>query len=543
VLRCLFGALLFLMLMLGSSGAASESHSQRVPLSKNLGTLHHPITTISSQAQQYFDQGLRWVFAFNHEEAIRAFEEAARLDPTAAMAYWGIALALGPNINAAMDKDDERRAWNAVQNARQHRDRTSPQERAYIDAISQRYSGRRQPRGVLDKAYADAMRSIWHQFPDDPDAGVLFAESMMDLRPWDLWTEDGRPKPGTLEIVETLEAVLVRVPDHPGACHYYIHAVEASLTPERALDCARKLPTLMSGAGHLVHMPAHIYSRIGQYHEAVESNEQAIRVDQEYADGSAAHTDHADGYHTHNLHYLWASLMMEGQRERSLQVARQVTKSIDRGEVKKDKSMEFYLPMPVWSMIRFGQWDQLLRESAPPASLHLAHGIWRLGRGLALVTSGRLPEAEGEHVVLMGLTKRLGRNRTAEEKTQRVLLNIAERLLAGELAVRHKRYDEGIKLLTDAVKLEDGLPYTEPPYWPIPIRHYLGALFLAAGRPGEAEQVYRADLAKHPQNGWGYFGLLQSLRAQRKNSAVKTVEPQFKEAWTHADVALAASHF
>ena len=521
----------------------AESHLRGVLLQKNLGTLHHPITTASPIAQQYFDQGLRWVYAFNHDEALRAFEEASRVDPSAAMTYWGIALALGPNINAAMDKDDERRAWQAVQKARQYRDQSSLQERAYIDAITKRYSGKSQPRGALDKAYADAMRSVWTQFPDDPDAGALFAESMMDLRPWDLWTEDGRPKSGTLEIVGTLEAVLARVPDHPGACHYYIHAVEASRTPERALDCARQLPTLMPGAGHLVHMPAHIYTRVGKYHDAVESNEQAVRVDHEYGARRTTHSDHADGYHTHNLHFLWASLMMEGQKERALQIARQVTTPIDQGEAKKDKSKEFYLPTPIWSMIRFGQWDELLREPAPPSSLHFAHGIWRLGRGLALAASGRLPGAEGEHVVLMGLTKRVGRNRTAEEKTQRVLLNIAERLLAGELAARHKRYEEGIKLLTDAVKLEEGLPYTEPPYWPIPIRHYLGALFLAAGRPAEAEQVYRADLARNPQNGWSAFGLLQSLRAQRKNSAVKTVEPQFKEAWAHADVVLPASRF
>lgn len=542
--RYLLWGILILMLWPSSSGAASKSYAQGVPLYTNLGTLQHPITTMSPNAQQYFNQGLRWVYAFNHEEALRAFEEAARHDPSAAMAYWGIALALGPNINAAMEKDDERRAWNAVQKARQYRDQATALEQAYIDAISKRYSVRSQPRASLDKAYAEAMRSVWRQFPDDPDTGVLFAESMMDVRPWDLWAEDGRPKPGTLEIVETLETVLVRAPDHPGACHYYIHAVEASRTPERAIDCARRLPTLMPGAGHLVHMPAHIYARVGQYHEAAESNEQAVRIDQEYVAGrEKGYADHADGYHTHNLHFLWASLMMEGQRERSLSVARQVTKLIDQGDARKDRSKEFYLPTPIWSMIRFGQWDQLLREPAPPSSLHLAHGIWRLGRGLALAASGRLPGAEGEHVVLMGLTKQLGRHRTAEEKTQRVLLNIAERLLAGELAARHKQYDEGVKLLTDAVKLEDGLPYTEPPYWPIPIRHYLGALLLAAGRPGEAEQVYRADLARNPQNGWGSWGLLQSLRAQRKHSAVKTVELQFKEAWTHADVALPASRF
>lgn len=541
--RRLLWTVLILILLPEHAGAALPSSPQGVPFYENLGTLHHPITTTSQRAQQYFDQGLRLVYAFNHEEAIRAFEESARLDPSAAMTYWGIALALGPNINAAMEKEHERRAWNAVQKARQYSDHVSTAERAYIDAISKRYSGRNQPRASLDKAYAEAMRLLWLQFPDDPDAGTLFSESLMDLRPWDLWTVDGRPKPGTMEIVATLESVLRRVPDHPGACHYYIHAVEASSTPERALDCAKRLPQLMPGAGHLVHMPAHIYTRVGRYHEAVESNERAAQVDQEYLAGRKLHGDYADGYYTHNLHFLWASLMMEGRRERSLTVARQVAHTIDQAEAGKDKSKELYLLTPIWSMIRFGQWDQLLREPAPPLSLHLYQGIWRLGRGLALAASGRLPGAEGEHVVLMGLTKRLGRDRTTEEKTQRGLLNIAERLLAGELATRHKRYDEGIKLLTDAVKLEDGLPYTEPPFWPIPIRHYLGALLLTAGHSGEAERVYRADLAKHPHNGWAYWGLLQSLRAQRKHGEAGAVTQQFKKMWSHADIVLTASRF
>ena len=543
IFRVLWWSALWLGLLANDLGAAAERHTARVPLFNNLGTLHHPITTTSSEAQQYFDQGLRLVYAFNHEEAILAFEEAARLDPSAAMAYWGLALASGPNINAAMKKTAERRAWDAVQKARSHRDRASAAEQAYIDAISKRYDPNGHARKALDKAYADTMRSVWRQLPNDPDAGVLFAEALMDLRPWDLWAGDGRPKPGTEEIVSTLESILARFPDHPGACHYYIHSVEASPTPERAVACAERLPGLMPGAGHLVHMPAHIYIRLGRYHEAAERNAHAADVDRNYLAGRKLSGDYADGYYTHNLHFLWASLAMEGRGTEALKVARQLAGTITEDEARKDKWKELYLPTPLWSMIRFGQWDDLLRASPPPKPLHLQQGIWRLGRGLALAVSGRLPGAEAEHVVLAGVAKRFGRDRTQEEKTARTLLKIAERLLAGEIAMYRRQYDVAIKSLTDAVKLEEELPYTEPPFWPIPIRHYLGAALLKAGQPGKAEAVYRADLAENPGNGWAQFGLMQSLRAQRKGREADAVEEQWKQTWEHADVTLTASRF
>ncbi|MBH0201973.1 MAG: hypothetical protein HP496_06675 [Nitrospira sp.] len=543
ILRVLLWTVLWLGLLTIDLSAAPERPTARVPLFGNLGSLHHPITTSSREAQQYFDQGLRFVYAFNHEEAILAFEEAARLDPSAAMAYWGVALASGPNINEAMDKAAERRAWDAVQKARAHRTRASAAEQAYIDAIGKRYDLNAHARPALDKAYADAMRSVWRQFPNDPDAGVLFAEALMDLRPWDLWKADGRPQPGTQEIVSTLESILARFPDHPGACHYYIHTVEASPNQDRAVACAERLPALMPGAGHLVHMPAHIYMRLGRYHEAAERNAHAAEVDRLYLAGRKLNGDYADGYYTHNLHFLWASLVMEGRRIEALKVARQLTGTITQEEARKDVWKELYLPAPVWSMIRFGLWDDLLREPPPPKPLRLQQGMWRLGRGMALVASGRVPGAEGEHVVLAGLAKRLGRDRTKEEKIERTLLKIAERLLAGELAMHRRQYEEAIKSLTDAVKLEEELPYTEPPFWPIPVRHYLGAVLLKAGQPEKAEAVYRADLAKNPRNGWAQFGLMQSLRAQRKGREADAAEEQWKQAWEHADVTLTASRF
>lgn len=543
IFRVLLWAVPWLGLLAIDLGATAEPHPARVSLFDNLGTLHHPITTSSNKAQQYFDQGLRLVYAFNHEEAILAFEEAARLDPYAAMAYWGVALASGPNINAAMDKAAVRRAWNAVQQARSHRARSSAAEQAYIDALSKRYDLNGHARKALDKTYADAMRVVWRQFPNDPDAGVLFAEALMDLRPWDLWMVDGRPKPGTEELVSTLESILARFPAHAGACHYYIHSVEASLTPDRAVACAERLPGLMPGAGHLVHMPAHVYMRLGRYHEAAERNARAAEVDRNYLTGRKLSGNYADGYYTHNLRFLWASLMMEGRRTEAGKAARQLIGTITEDEALKDQWKALYRPIPLWSMIRFGLWDELLREPPPAKPLHLHQGMWRLGRGMALAASGRLSGAEGEHMVLAVMAKRFGRHRTQQEKTERVLLMIAERLLAGEIAMYRHQYDEAIKSLTDAVKLEEELPYTEPPFWPIPIRHYLGAVLLKAGQPGKAEAVYLADLAKNPRNGWAQFGLMQSLRAQRKGREADAMEEQWKLAWEHADVTLTASRF
>jgi tetratricopeptide (TPR) repeat protein len=522
--------------------AGTSDQTEAPPLFDNLGSLHHPITTSSDRAQQYFDQGLRLVYAFNHEEAIRSFEAAAQEDPQAAMAYWGIALALGPNINSTIEKKDERRAIEMVQKARKLADRATPEEQAYIDALVTRYVSRKgAKRKGLDEAYAKAMRLVAQRFPEDADAATLFAEALMDLRPWGLWKPDGRPQPGTDEIITTLESVLAQNPEHPGACHYYLHAVEASAQPERALPCAERLPGLMPGAGHLVHMPAHIYMRLGKYHEAVERNQQAADIDQQYLAGRNQTGEYADGYYTHNLHFLWASLAMEGRNVEAMKAARDLTATITTEEASKDRWKERYLATPTFSMIRFGRWEELLKELPPPKGLRLMEGMWRLGRGLALVATGRLPGAEGEHVVLAGLTKQIRRDRTTEEKTDRALLKIAERVLAGELAARRQHYNEAIRLLEDAIKMEEALPFSEPPLWPLSVRHHLGAVFLLADRPAEAETVYQADLLQHPDNGWALIGLIQSLRAQQKDDQAAEAEDRFKKAWAHADFIPAAS--
>ena len=535
---CAVGALLYLLWI--AAGAAPAQPQ----LYDNLGTLHHPISTTSDLAQRYFDQGLRLVYAFNHEEAIHSFEESAKQDPNSPMPYWGIALALGPNINAAMSKEDGRRALEAIKQAQARLTNATGAERAYIEALAKRYLGSpRAPRAALDKAYANAMRSVWKTFPDDADAGVLFAEAMMDLRPWDFWTAEGTPKPGTQDIVSTLEAVIEKQPDHPGACHYYIHAVEASREPQRALSCADRLPGLMPGAGHLVHMPAHIYARVGMYHQSSERNAEAAHADEQYLAGAHLTGEYADGYYSHNLHFLWSSLMMEGRSADALNAATSLVSTITNEEAKANRSKEVYLSTKLFTWIRFGRWEDLLREPPPSKGLHLVEGTWRLGRGMALVATGRLPGAEGERQALLTLTKQFRRSKNQQDKLERDLLRIAERLLASQISSQRWRHDEAIKTLREAAKIEDSLQGAEPPHWSLPVRHYLGPILLLAGRAPEAEAEYRADLKWYPENGWALFGLLQSLKAQRKDAEADQVSARFERAWAHADVTLAASRF
>ena len=530
--------------LLLSPSAAFAQAQPTVPLFNNLGALHHPITTQSDLAQQYFDQGLRLVYGFNHEEAINSFQEAARQDPLAAMPYWGIALALGPNVNAEMDKTQERRAVEAVRQAKARLAQASPQERAYIDALVTRYSpDKKTNRKKLDQAYADAMRQVSRRFPDDADAAVLFAEALMDTSPWDYWTADGKPKSGLEEIVPTLEQVIARHPDHPGACHYYIHAVEASSQPERALPCAQRLPSLMPGAGHLVHMPAHIYMRLGLYREAVERNVEASDVDQDYLDRRRLTGAYPHGYYLHNIHFLWAALLMEGRSTEAARAARRLVSTMRMEDPDKVGHPDFFAAAPMLTLVRFGRWDELLREPAPRPEWLLAVGLWHYARGLALAATERFGEAEAEQAEILESIKLLSKQRGSEAETEQQVLKVAERVVEGELAAKRRQFPEAIRALKEAVALEDKLRYSEPPLWTIPARQNLGAVLMAVGRPIEAEGVYREDLKRNPENGWSLFGLAQSLRAQEKMEEARAVEDRFRQAWTHADVKLTESRF
>ena len=508
----------------------------------NLGTLHHEITTTSELAQKYFDQGLRLVYAFNHEEAITAFTEASRLDPDAPMPYWGVALSLGPNINSAMDAKAETRAADAIHKAAARLVMATPRERAYVEALATRYSSKKSSsRKGRDEAYAKAMRRLASEFPDDVDAAVLFAESMMVLRPWDYWRADGRPQPGTEDIVATLEAALGRDPNHPGACHYYILAVEASQEPQRGLPCAQRLPSLMPGAGHLVHMPAHIYMRVGRYRDASERNVHAATVDREYLLHHPLEGNYATGYYAHNLHFLNASLAMEGRSVEAAQVARDLLGKISVDEIAKEPSLEWYAPTLLLTMARFGQWGELIRQPPPPKELRFTTGLWHYVRGLAFAATTRFGSAEGELLNLRKSLKALARVKTTEGKLSRTLLKVAERVLVGEMAARRGEYEAGIQALREALQLETALPYSEPPFWFQPVRHNLGAVLLLAGRPGDAESVYREDLRLNPENGWALHGLVHSLQAQRKDAAQE--EARLRTAWAQADIALTGSRF
>ncbi len=513
-----------------------------VTLFENLGTLHHEITTTSDLAQKFFDQGLRLKYAFNHEEAINAFTEASRLDPTAPMPYWGVALSLGPNINAAMDAKGESRAVEAVQKASARLAQATPRERAYVEALVARYSIKKSAtRKAKDEAYANAMRRLVHEHPDDADAAILSAEAMMVLRPWDYWRVDGRPQPGTEEIVATLEKALQRHPDHPGACHYYIHAVEASPNPRRALPCAKRLPSLMPGAGHLVHMPAHIYMRVGLYREASERNATAATVDHEYLLRHPLEGNYASGYYAHNLHFLNASLVMEGRSVEAMQVARDLLGKISVDEIVKEPSLEWYAPALLLTMARFGQWGELIKQPPPPKELRFTTGLWHYVRGLAFAATTRFGSAEGELSNLRKSLKALTRVKTAEAKISRTLLKIAERVLAGEMAARRGEFEPGIQALREALQLETTLPYSEPPFWFQPVRHNLGAVLLLAGRASEAESVYREDLRLNPENGWALHGLVHSLQAQQRDVAQE--KARLYAAWAQADVTLTGSRF
>ncbi|MFN3652445.1 MAG: hypothetical protein ACK47B_22955 [Armatimonadota bacterium] len=519
--------------------AAARPPGEGAPLFADLGDLKHPVTTRSAQAQRYFDQGLILMYGFNHKEAIRSFREAARLDPSCAMAYWGMAIARGPNINQPMPDEHVADAWNDLQKARERMPRASERERAYIEALSKRY--RPEPvadRSALDRAYAEAMREVARRYPEDLDASVLFAEAVMDTMPWDYWTPDKKPKPETAEILTVLERVRAVDPRHPGANHFYIHAVEAGPDPKRALPAADLLLDFAPGAGHLVHMPAHIYLRVGLYHEASLANERAIKADESYLAQCRAQGYYPLVYYPHNQHFFSYSTMMEGRSADCLRHTRELASRVTPAHVEAGRLH----PMVLFALVRFNRWNDVLKEPQPePRDLFL-RGISHYARGLARVGLGQRPEAEREAARLAQIVD--GDAAKALEQpgffgyTQ---LRIAHGILDGELAGMRGQHDERVRQLTQAVELQDRLPYMEPPYWYYPVRHSLGAALLESGRAAEAEAVYRQDLKENPANGWSLFGLEQSLRAQGKNEAADEVRQAFDQAWLRSDVKLRSS--
>ena len=523
---------------------ATRGGESGTPLFENLGTLHHPITTVSPKAQQYFDQGLRLVFAFNHEEAVNSFQEAARLDPKAAMPYWGIALALGPNINLPMNRESEKRAYDAVHKARAVAKNATPEEQGYIEALTTRYSIEPDAkRETLDAAYADAMGQVWAGHRKDADAGTLYAEAMMDLQPWDYWTAEGKPKGRATDIVATLERTMQINPDHPGACHYYIHAVEASSKPERALPCAKRLPDLAPGAGHLVHMPGHVYLRLGMYKEAVERNVHATSVDHDYLAHRKLSGFYPMAYYPHNVHFLWSALSMEGRSQEAIEAARDLQALVPWNAAKQEPALEEFTPTLVFTLVRFGKWSDVLALPKPPAELAYTTAIWHYARGIASAATKRFDEAQQEQQAVAAMIDSIPKDRIMGGTKVVELVNIAKLVLAGELAARRGQFEPAIETLTAAAQIEDTLRYYEPPLWHVPVRHSLGAVLLQAGRPADAERVYRTDLIQHPHNGWALFGLKQSLQTQQKIQDLNSIDEAFQQAWARADVQLHASQF
>lgn len=515
---------------------------QLAPRLQNLGTHTFPVTTRSAQAQLFINQGLNLSYGFNHAEAGRSFREAARLDPECAMAYWGQALVLGPNINAAMDPADEPKAYELIQKAVALKAGASERERAYIDALAQRYSGRAADRTARDRAYAAAMADVVRRFPDDLDAAALYAEAVMDLRPWGYWMPDGTPYEGTREVVALLESVMQRNPKHPGALHLYIHLLEPTKEPQRAEAVADALLPLMPAAGHMVHMPSHIYQRVGRYADAVRSNELAVLADEDYITQCRAQGLYPMGYYPHNIHFLWFAATMDGRSSLAIESARKVASKVTDDVLKEAPLTAGFRVVPYYALTRFGRWDEMLREPAPPADNAFLTGMWRYARGIALLGKGRTDEAERELAEL----RRLAADPSLDyplfsPNTARQVLAIAPEVLAGEVAAARKQFDLAIAHLERAVRLEDGLVYTEPAEWHYPPRHALGAVLLQAGRPGEAETVYWEDLKRNPENGWALFGLAQALRAQGKIDTAAAVEGRFQKAWARADVTLSAS--
>jgi tetratricopeptide (TPR) repeat protein len=514
-------------------GARVEPHE---PLFDGIGKLHHPVSTESFLAQRYFDQGLRFLYAFNHDEAASSFREAVRQDPNLAMGYWGIALALGPNINLPEDNDRGRQAWQAISKAKSLESGVSPAERDYIDALSARYVVSGAMSDAQQRAYADAMRKVWSRHPEDPDAGTLFAESLMDLHPWAFWSADGKPGPDTVEIVTTLDAVLAKHPDHTGANHYLIHSVEASANPAQALPSAQRLTELAPAAGHLVHMPAHIYIRMGRYHDSARANLAAIKADRAYLAERHPAGIYPTMYYPHNIHFLWASYLMMGNRKGATRAARELAGSVPAAEVKAMPEAEFILPVRYFSEVRFAQWDAVMKESAPPPEFAYTTAMWHYARGMALAAQGHADAAAHEQQALDAIAAATPPDRMFETNSAKNLVEIASAILSGERAARAGNGARATAELKRAVAMQDALGYTEPPSWYYPVRETLGYELLAQGNADQAEAVFREDLRRNPDNGWSLAGLVRSLRATGKSAQADAVQARFKKAWAWADV-------
>lgn len=514
-------------------------------LFEGLGTHRRAITTASAKAQRFFNQGLNFLFAFNHDEAIGSFTQATRLDPTCAMAWWGIATANGPHINNPMvDDKHAEAAWQALSQAQANKARVSPVEQALIEAAQARYANP-QPsdRKPLDAAYAAAMREVWKRFPQDADVGALFAESLMDLRPWDLWTSDGKPQPETPEIVATLEQVIKMSPRHPLGLHLYIHAEEASPQPDKATEAANRLRTLLPGLGHMVHMPSHIDVRCGRWKEAVAANVRAMEADRQYREKRPQQGFYRL-YMLHNHHMLAYAAIMRGQSAQAIQAVDTMIASIPEEAAHQMAPIaDGFVAMPIEMRVRFGRWDEVLVAPEPHDYFPLARAMWRASRGIAYAAKGQVTQAQTEQEAFLRAAALVPKEAVFGNNSAADILGVATHMLAGEILFRAGQVEMGLGELREAVRREDALHYDEPPSWILPVRHALGAALLKAERYAEAAQVYREDLTRLPENGWSLFGLARSLEKQGHGTEAARVQAHFQRVWTDADVKLTSSCF
>jgi tetratricopeptide (TPR) repeat protein len=531
----------------GALAVAASRPTEVVPVFEGMGEYRAPDASRVAAARRLFEQGMVLAWGFNPAEAARSFEGAARLDPRCAACLWGLAWALGPTINADMAPEDAARVDAALRQAKAQRAAASPRFRDLIDALALRH-----PAGgaeaIDEEAYATRMRALAGRHAKDADVTLLAAEALLNLVPYDWWQPDGRPQPWTGEISALLERALALAPRHPGANHYWVHLMEVSPTPERALAAADRLRSLVPGSGHLLHMPAHIDMRLGRYADASAANERSIAADLRYLAQVDAQGAYRVGYVAHNHHFLWASAAMQGRSQRALEAAEAAWPAAcgPRPGDLGTGTLQHYAALPLHALVRFGRWQQILTQTRPPdGSAPYPLAMWHYARGTAYARTGRLREAQAalRQLQAVAADPALQEARVKSVNAAAALVNIALRTLQADLAALAGRHDEAVRLLAEAVAAEDALEHDEPHLWLAPTRHALGAALLDAGRPGEAERVYLRDLQHYPENGWSLIGLAQALQAQGRVAEAQAVQGRWRAAWREADVVLTRSRF
>lgn len=526
------------VLALAALASCHAPPNETARLYGGMGVHTRAITTDSDKAQRYFNQGLQLTYGFNHDEAIRSYRRAAELDPEAPMPWWGVAYCQGININdPAMTEQRSADAWGALQEARARLDRAGPTERAMIEALGARYAEHPpEDRAPLDKAYAQAMGKVHERFPDDTDIAALYAESLMNLQPWDYWTLDGRPKGRIEEVVAVLEHAMRLDPDHPGVNHFYIHAVEASSDADRAVAAADRLTTLVPGSGHLVHMPSHIYIRVGRYGDARRSNVAAVGVDRAYFTKAPDPGMYAV-YYAHNLHFLAFASMMSGNEAEAVRAARELEADMPEGPLRAYAGLiDGTMPAVFHALIRFGRWEQILEEPDYPEWRPVSRAVRAYARSIACSALGRTEQARAEMAAFEARAAEVPDGWFIMQNKVDAVLPIARAMIRGELLFREGKRDEAFAVLRQGVAAEDRLIYDEPPGWMLPVRHALGALLMADGRSAQAEAVYREDLARNRDNAWALTGLREALKAQGRGAEAVALDARLETALADATI-------